>query len=104
MYSPGVVNVNENLSSVSITFDLNSHGLRGDGVRDVVVIGPGHGGAGLHRDPLRAEHEIVDLHFDVSAARTGLAAMAAATSPAIAPSANDLAKFMRILSPAAACR
>jgi len=35
---------------------------RGDAVRDIVVIGPGHGRAGLHLQLFRREGEIVDRH------------------------------------------
>src|SRR6202030_3694970 len=34
----------------------------GDAMRDVVLVGPGHRGAGLHRQLLRREGEIVDRH------------------------------------------
>src|SRR5258708_19025287 len=35
---------------------------RNDGVRNVIVVGPGHGGADLHRHLWRREGEIVDRH------------------------------------------
>jgi hypothetical protein len=38
---------------------------RGHGVRDVIVIGPYDGVADFHRDRLRVEGEVVDLHLDV---------------------------------------
>src|SRR6185312_4546644 len=39
---------------------------RDDGMGNVVFVSPGHGGAGLHRELLRAEGEIGDLHLAVA--------------------------------------
>ena len=93
-YVPGVVNVNENLSSVSSAFDLKSLLRRGDRVRDVVVVDPGHGGAGLHGDALRSEGEVVDLSPRVSAAcadAAGRTAAAANTATASAVATRMMA-------------
>src|ERR1700733_760843 len=43
----------------------------GDAMRDVVLVGPGHRGAGLHGQRLRREGEIVDRHGGCRACRPG---------------------------------
>ena len=48
---------------------LEEPAARGDRMRDIVVVGPGHGRARLHRDALRVEGELVDIHLCVRSLR-----------------------------------
>jgi hypothetical protein len=91
---PGVANVNENLSSVSIAFDRNTM------VFDVTVCGMSSWLVQVTVSPvftviccgLKVK---LSIFTSTSAAWAGLAAaINAATSPVIAPSARVLAKLM----------
>jgi len=42
---------------------LKEFGARRDGMRNVVIVEPGHRRASLHGDLLRSEGELVDLHL-----------------------------------------